>query len=178
MASLKAALPGRRDTRAHGLFDARLVLAIVIAALPTGLRAEIAIEGGPDAVRLVADQASLDEVLASLDARFGLRYRASTTLDQPVTGTYRGPLRRVVGQLLAGYNFVLKTSAGSVELVVLGPNQGGSYAAARPVVVLRPQPVQAAKPPAASAPAVSQPDPAAADGPLERLRRSLGDLWR
>lgn len=72
-------------------------------------------------MRLELHDASIDEVFAALGARFGLRYRGSAALSHQLTGIYEGSLRRVVARVLEGYNFIVKTSAGSIEVVVLDP---------------------------------------------------------
>ena len=81
--------------------------------------AETNVTGGADAIRLELRDAPIDEVFAALKASFGLRYRSSAALDHRLTGIYEGSLQRVVTRLLEGYNFIVKTSAGSVEVVVL-----------------------------------------------------------
>jgi hypothetical protein len=82
------------------------------------LRAEVSIEGGADALRLEADGASLEDVLAALGASFNLRYHTSSALDGSVTGTYHGPLARVASRLLGDYDFIIKHSAESVEIFI------------------------------------------------------------
>jgi hypothetical protein len=78
----------------------------------------MSIEGGPDALRLEAKGASLEDVLAALGAKFNLHYHASSTLDGSITGTYQGPLARVASRLLGDYDFVIKRSAEDVEIFV------------------------------------------------------------
>ena len=87
--------------------------------------AETAITGAPDAVRLEAYSATVDELLAALGASYGLRYRSTAPLNRRVSGTYEGSLQRVVTRLLEGYDFFVKTSAGSIEVVVLGVAKPG-----------------------------------------------------
>src|SRR5258707_10849517 len=79
-----------------------LVLAIVANAAPSA-RAETHVTGMPEAVRLEANDATVDEALTALGA-LGLRYRSAVALDRRITGTYQGPLARVLSRLLPGYN--------------------------------------------------------------------------
>jgi hypothetical protein len=107
----------------HLLACGRLASAVMLAGLacsvPMPARAEVSIAGGPDAIRLEASGASLEEVLAALHANFNLRYRTLAALDGAVAGTYRGSLASVASRLLDGYDFVMKVSAENVEISVL-----------------------------------------------------------
>jgi hypothetical protein len=96
-----------------------LVLATLVGGAPMPGRAEVSISGGPAAVRLDASEASLEEILLALHASFNLRYRTSAALDDAVSGSYRGSLARVASQLLDRYDFIMKVSAGNVEISVL-----------------------------------------------------------
>jgi hypothetical protein len=82
-------------------------------------RAELSVAGAPTAIRLEAEDASLEEILLALQASFNLRYRTLAALDAPVSGTYRGPLAQVAAQLLERYDFVMKISAQTVDISVL-----------------------------------------------------------
>jgi hypothetical protein len=106
----------------HG---ARLLLRLTFAALLASLcldpaRAEIRVQGDVGAIRLQADDATVEDVLAMLHTRFGLVYRSSSALTRRVTATFQGPLLRVVGRVLDGYDFVIKTHGASLEVIVLG----------------------------------------------------------
>ena len=116
-----------------------LVTAILLAALchAQSVRAEARISGAPDAVRVEADDASVDEVMAALGASFDLRYRSPVSLTRRVTGTYEGSLQNVVARLLDGYNFVLRTGSEGVEAWVYG--SAGE-------ILLPPKAVEVAKP--------------------------------
>ncbi len=118
-----------------------LVTAILLAALfhAQSVRAEARISGEPDAVRVEARDASVDEVMAALVASFDLRYRSPASLTRRVTGTYEGSLQQVVGRLLDGYNFVLRTGSEGVEAWVYGAVGAGG-------VLLTPRAVEVAKP--------------------------------
>jgi len=96
------------------------ILAIGATATPSSTRAETHVTGVAEAVRLEANDATVDETLVALGAAFGLRYRASAALDRRITGTYEGPIEHVISRLLMGYNFIVKTSPGSTQVMVLG----------------------------------------------------------
>jgi hypothetical protein len=110
---------------------AALTLGSVLVAAPKLAFAETQVQGSPDAVRIEAQDSPIENVLTALGGAFDLRYRSSTNLDKKVTGTYQGPLRRVVARVLEGYNFVLSTKNGRVEVTVLGAQNSTSVAAAK-----------------------------------------------
>src|SRR4051812_44943601 len=62
--------------------------------------AETRVSGVAGAVQLETNDATIGEALAALGTAMGLRYRTSAALDRRITGTYAGPLERVVSRLL------------------------------------------------------------------------------
>jgi hypothetical protein len=112
--------------RISGSLDFGLRAAIVfsaVLALLTPALAEIQVRGSPEAVTIEARDISVEEVLAALNRTFGLHYELSVNLDKRLSGTYVGPLSRVVTRILEGYSFVLKTDNGSIFVTVVGgPN--------------------------------------------------------
>ena len=113
-----------------------LVPAILLAALfpAHSVWAEARITGDPDAVRVEARNAPVEEVMAALGTSFGLRYRSTVSTSRRITGTYEGSLQRVVTRLLDGYNFVMKTGPGGVEVMVYGVVKPGEAAKAAQAV--------------------------------------------
>jgi hypothetical protein len=108
--------------QARVLCKTGVLIGVLLCALlmgPARLRAQILLEGSAAAVRLEAKQAPIGEILAALGKGFGLRYRASIDLGRPVTGTFSGSLQQVVIRVLDGYDYVVKTSANSVEIALL-----------------------------------------------------------
>ncbi len=113
-----------------------------IAALPTAVlillalsmiaRADVQVSGETAAIRLVASEASLGQVLEALSTHYGVQSRLPPNLDRPVTGTYGGSLGQLLSRLLQGYNFVVETSASGTRVVVYDLNashEGGSATA-------------------------------------------------
>lgn len=99
-----------------------LALALLCAIWNPG-RAEVLIEGDEAALRVIADQAPIGDVLAALKAKFRLRYRAVDS-DRQVSGTISGTLHRVVVRLLDGHDFVVQRSADGVDIVQIAPSGG------------------------------------------------------
>jgi len=139
-------------------FAAGAVFALGVTLMaPASAFAKAQIEGGRDAVRIEAQDTSVEEILAALGDAFDLRYRSSANLGRKVSGTYRGSLERVVRRVLEGYDFVLKTDNGRLEVTVLGPRTpAAAVAAASPAIV---------QPAASSAPAIAQPAASSAPAP-------------
>jgi hypothetical protein len=96
------------------------IAAVIFAAHPANsLRAEVLVQGPAGNVRVEAHDATIAEILAALGERFALRYRGATGSDS-VTATFEGPLRRVTGRVLDGYNYFIETRGDVLEVVVLG----------------------------------------------------------
>lgn len=100
------------------------MLPIAVSALvwcPIPAYCEVSVRGTVAAVRLEAERAPLPEVLGALGASLGLRYDAFIAIDDAVVaGTYSGTLQEVLGRVLAGFNYLIKTQAGSVEVIIVG----------------------------------------------------------
>jgi hypothetical protein len=111
-----------------------LVVAIWLAALTQVIaqpvQAEVRVSGHTDALKLEAREASVEEVLAALRASFKLQFHTSGAVNRVMTGTYTGSLRHVVARLFDGQNYVMRSSAGGIELIVFGPGGAGSSASA------------------------------------------------
>jgi hypothetical protein len=61
-------------------------------ALSMSARAEIQITGGSDAIKVEANEVSLEDLLIALNKAFGLQYRSSANLSRSVSGTFAGIL--------------------------------------------------------------------------------------
>lgn len=97
-----------------------MVLVALLAAIHTSVaRAEVRLQGDTGAVKLEASDASVDDVLAALSARFGVSYQSSSPLTRRITATFDGPLSSVVTRVLDGYDFVIKSSSGKLDVRVL-----------------------------------------------------------
>ncbi|MEA2930298.1 MAG: hypothetical protein QOG38_2726 [Hyphomicrobiales bacterium] len=84
-------------------------------------RAEVLLEGNAAAVRLEATQATVDEILAALGRTYNVRYRTTLALDRAITGTYSGPLAQVIARVLAGYDYVARSSPDAIEIAYVRP---------------------------------------------------------
>lgn len=91
-----------------------------IALAPHPADAETRISGNSDAIRVEVREASLEEVLAALEAKFNLRCRAKVPLGRAVNGVFSGSLSRVIARLLDGYDHVVKRGPDGIEVTILG----------------------------------------------------------
>jgi hypothetical protein len=128
---------------------AAILLAAALAIAPTSVLAEVQVRGSPQAVRIEARDTPVEEILAALGRAFGMHYQLLANVDKRVSGTYVGPLPRVLARILDGYNFILKTDNGSIAVTVVGtPNAAAAAPASSDPKVVRQLP--AAAPPTAA----------------------------
>jgi len=125
----------------------RVIFCLAAAALlfgTAGSNAELRISGDRNAVVLEAHDASLQEILEAFRTSFALQYNAAAGLEHKVTGTYAGPLPRVLSRLLTGNDYVIRSTARGMEIVILdsGPAPAPNDRAAQAL----PPPTEAAPP--------------------------------
>ena len=89
-------------------------------ALPVAAHSEVRVEGGVAAVRITTSQDSIGNVLTALGPAFNIQHRSAITLDAAANPTYSGTIERVIANLLDGFNYVVKKSPGSTEIIVFG----------------------------------------------------------
>jgi hypothetical protein len=105
----------------HGFLlsrSAALLFGVAVTAFPA--HAEIMLEGPANALQIEMRDASVQEVLLVLGTNYGLRFSSPTPLDRSVSGSFKGPLPRLVARLLDRYNYIVKSANGTLEVVVLG----------------------------------------------------------
>ncbi len=95
--------------------------ALLLATTSTCVRADAAVTGSADAVKIEARDSSVADVLDALGRAFGLKYRSSVELTQPVSGTFEGPVLKVLSRLLVNYDYVTKHVGpdNSIEVIVI-----------------------------------------------------------
>ncbi len=116
-------------TRANGLRLSLSLFVALVAGLPQPAHSEVRVTGDTGDIHVFAQDARVDEVLAALRESFALQYRASSSLNRVISGTYSGSLRRVVADVLRDYDFILQSSDGRLGLVVIGTRSAASQAA-------------------------------------------------
>lgn len=125
-------------SRSPALSRRLLSLAVAFALLAgpgNAARAQVSVDGRPEAVHIEARDATLREVFDALQAKFGLHYRTGDALEKRKTGIFDGPLPRVTARMLDGYDFAMKVTPEGVDVLVLRQNQadGKAVASATPV---------------------------------------------
>lgn len=110
--------------------------ACLLLLAPPLAHAEVLLEGSADAIRLEANQASVDEILAALGRSYQVRYRTALALDRSITGSYSGPLAQVIARVLVGYDYVARISPDAVEIAYIRP-QGSPVPVSTAVSVTR-----------------------------------------
>lgn len=145
-----AIVPVRTVRSLHVRGRAAVLLGAVLAVATAPAAAEVGVHGTPEAVRLEVRDASVAEVLSGLSQAFNMQYQSSANLETRRSGTYSGPLPRVLARILDGYNFVLKTDNGSIALTVLAPSNAAAVGASSAPRVVR-RPAEGAPPPPGAA---------------------------
>ena len=112
-------LPTVAARRGGVLAQLTVAAVLFVCGTPATAKAEVVIAGSVDAVHMQARDSSTAEALTALNRAFGLQYRTSIVLNQPINGTFEGSLLQVLSRLLDRYNFVVKTGAGSLQVLVL-----------------------------------------------------------
>ena len=107
-----------------------IMLGVASALAPSSALAELQVGGSPEAVSIDAQNSSIKEILAALGKTFGVHFQSSANLEKQLTGTYQGPLPRVLMRVLEGYNVIMKTRKGGIDITVLGTNAGATAATA------------------------------------------------
>jgi hypothetical protein len=88
------------------------IIGLLLAVLQSHpVCAQIRVQGSTENIRLEAHDATVEEILAVLRARFDLRYR-DAALNRRVTATYEGSLRKILARVLDGYDYVIGPKGG------------------------------------------------------------------
>jgi len=85
--------------------------------------AQVRVNGSPENVVLVAENATLHEILTSLRMTFQLGLTVQGSTERHFNGTYRGPVREVLARLLDGIDHVISGEADRLQLVLVGANK-------------------------------------------------------
>jgi hypothetical protein len=96
--------------------------ALLMQALSMSAQADVQVSGETGAIRIVANGASLGEVLDALATQYGVQSRLPPNLDRSVSGTYDGSLAQLLSRLLQGYNFVVESTASGTKVVIYDLN--------------------------------------------------------
>lgn len=137
----------------YALFIAWAALHANGAAIAESGPGSVQLQGSATSLRLEAHDSTIAGVLTAMGPAFHVQYHSETPLNDAVSGTYAGPLRPVIGEILRGYDYWIKDEGSDVEIAVFGRSGG--------------QAVPSTLTPAAAAPAPSALSP----GPAAQARR-------
>jgi len=121
-----------------------IAAAVLLASSGPGL-AQVQVDGKPEMVHVEARDVTVREILAALHDKFNLSYRSDDALETRKTGAFDGPLQRVTGRILEGYDFAMKITPHGIDVLVLRQNQPGKSAVAVPSAVPVRPPMTAAE---------------------------------
>jgi hypothetical protein len=119
-----------------------LFCGLTLGAMPA--RATVSVQGDATSVQVIADQATVSEVLNAISSTLGLRYDTKANLDSLIGGTYRGSLDNVLWRILRGYNFVIKRHDAAFYLLVVG--KAGNFSVTSGASSVKVTPVHSAIP--------------------------------
>ncbi len=152
-------------------FDLATIGAGCFLLTTTFADAGVNVRGPPEATRVETEAASIEDVLRALGDTYGFSYASNISLREMVTGTYNGPLSRVLSFLLSGKNFVLKHEREGLRLVIIsqaGPDKPQNSAEA----VRSPAPAPKVLPPVWTAVPLARSGEAVVNSaPAQRLSR-------
>jgi hypothetical protein len=100
--------------RIAGLAAAVLLLGAGVAS------AELRISGDRESVSIEAQDAPLKDILDALRQSFQVEYKPVAGLERSITGTFSGSLHRVLTRLLIGNDYIIRSSAHGMEIVIVG----------------------------------------------------------
>lgn len=100
-------------------FNLATIAAGCLLLTTTFADAGVNVRGTPEATHLETQEASIEEVLRVLSDTYSFSYVSNIPLRDMVTGTYNGPLSRVLSHLLRGRNFVLMHETNGMHLVII-----------------------------------------------------------
>jgi hypothetical protein len=132
---------------------------VIVYLIPAQGRAEVLVEGSAESMRLEATNAPLTQVLASIKSAFGIRYRVPASLDQPISGSFEGSLEYVVSRVLDDYDYVVKRSPDTMEIVLVSQRRRGENVAGGESNMA--PPARTISPPRAARPKPPTPNPRA-----------------
>lgn len=107
-----------------------VLVTLFVMARAAPVAAEVHVDGSASSVHLAARDAPVADILAALVHRFDLRING-TVGDRRVSADFDASLRRVIGYLLDGYDYVIRMRGDHVEVTVL--SAASSHAVQAPV---------------------------------------------
>lgn len=120
-------------TQAKSPLIAAAVSGVLLSMTLGSALAAVQVRGQQDNLQILAQDASVRDVLNAIATRFKLTYKLPSNLGtgRNLGGHYSGPLRQILARILDGNDYIVALSNGSVEVVVLGKSADNAEAAAK-----------------------------------------------
>jgi hypothetical protein len=120
----------RWNVRARSAKVGALLAAAVLCAAAAPAAAEVRVtDAGGGQLVIEAHDATVQEILDALGQIRTIRFDASEALSRRVTGTYAGPLQRVLSRILDGYDHVIRSTSSGLQIDVVGATKSGRVTA-------------------------------------------------
>ena len=82
--------------------------------------ASLCLYQGPATIRLEAHKTTIAAILSAMVQSYKISYRSSVELSELRSGTYAGPVRSVLSEVLAGYNYAILYQSSHLEIIIFG----------------------------------------------------------
>jgi hypothetical protein len=109
-------------------------LVIPLGSLPA--RATVDVQGTRASVQVVAHNAKVSEVLRALTETLkSVHCKETTSLDDVISGNYKGSVEDVLGRILRGYDYIITTQGTAIDILVVGKSAGAPAIVPLPAAV-------------------------------------------
>jgi hypothetical protein len=121
---------GNRRMRRKSFLPRLATAVLLVWGLSCGRSAaEVHVTGTQDRVVLQTHDAKFGEILAALSSAFGLDVKLRGDTARQFTGAYSGSLRHVLSRLLTGQDYILRSAADGMSIILLGASSADSVIA-------------------------------------------------
>jgi hypothetical protein len=111
------------------------MISIVVILSSSDVRAEVHVSGSKGAVTVQAKNASLEDIIAAVNSALNVKISMVPAINNTVTGTYSGSLRRVFARMLAGHNYALSSLGDQIKIIIILATQAGTGTGLRPPAI-------------------------------------------
>jgi hypothetical protein len=101
-----------------------MALSLVLVGVASA-RAEVQISGTKDHIVLQATNATMAEVLSSIQSALNLRIQSIGSTERQFSGTYTGTLRRVLSHLLDGEDYIIGPAPDGIRIILPSSTTAG-----------------------------------------------------
>ena len=96
------------------------VVVLVATSMGSTLaKAVVVVTGSTASIEVIANNATLRDALNAIAAKCNIALHGTENLNEPISGTYKGDLRYVVGQMMGSRNHIMRPDGATLGLFVL-----------------------------------------------------------